>query len=334
MRSFHQLLLLVTFVTGTLSVTKLQDKALGELCDALIEKSRDTIPTPRFVGLMFHDCKDKCDGYIQQDRPRPVLDEITKVLNEYYTQYVQSSKHLKGISRADFWAKCALSAAEQGRKNAGSKTAPCDLPLVMRYGRRDCDGKPKEASKMQSDSKMGMMDAGTSVSGEGLLGWCDRVYKFTTRECVAIIGAGLFKDENATGSAASLAGWKLDRALFKQFKKNDSLNGTQDYEEPSRMINLFGLFKTDFNMIKNSETADLIKLYAYNNKQWLLDFGRALNKMMDRGNILQDMEITKEKAGSYHSNPLKWMRQMFVDRMSMMNMKRKFMETMHMAASN
>jgi len=87
-------------------------------------------------------------------------------------------------------------------------------------------------------------------------------------------------------------------------------------------------------MIKNSETADLIKLYAYNNKQWLLDFGRALNKMMDRGNILQDMEITKEKAGSYHSNPLKWMRQMFVDRMSMMNMKRKFMETMHMAASN
>lgn len=70
----------------------------------------------------------------------------------------------------------------------GSKTAPCDLPLVMRYGRRDCDGKPKEAPKMQSELKMGMMDAGTSVSGEGLLGWCDRVYKFTTRECVAVIG--------------------------------------------------------------------------------------------------------------------------------------------------
>lgn len=40
-------------------------------------------------------------------------------------------------------------------------------------------------------------------------------------------GAGLFKDENATGSVASLAGWKLDSVLFKQFKKNDSLNGTQ-----------------------------------------------------------------------------------------------------------
>lgn len=61
-----------------------------------------------------------------------VLDEITEVLNEHYTQYVQSSKHLKGISRADFWAKCALSAAEQGRKNAG-KSNKLKMSLAQKY---------------------------------------------------------------------------------------------------------------------------------------------------------------------------------------------------------
>lgn len=45
---------------------------------------------------------------------------LRNVVNEASNIYEQHVRQL-GLSRADFWAKCAQVAAEAGRRNAGEK---------------------------------------------------------------------------------------------------------------------------------------------------------------------------------------------------------------------
>jgi hypothetical protein len=55
--------------------------------------------------------------------------------------------------------------------------------MVMRYGRVDCDGSPRERAADFPNPRMGL---------EGVLTWCRDVFGFSERECVAIMGKFLY----------------------------------------------------------------------------------------------------------------------------------------------
>ena len=54
-----------------------------------------------------------------------------------------------------------------------------DLQMVMRYGRQDCGDSPREQAEDFPNHRMGL---------DGVLFWCSRVFDFSERECVAILG--------------------------------------------------------------------------------------------------------------------------------------------------
>ena len=54
-----------------------------------------------------------------------------------------------------------------------------DLQMVMRYGRQDCGDSPREQAEDFPNPRMGL---------DGVLSWCSRVFDFSDRECVAILG--------------------------------------------------------------------------------------------------------------------------------------------------
>ena len=51
--------------------------------------------------------------------------------------------------------------------------------MVMRYGRRDCGDSPREQAEDFPNPRMGL---------DGVLSWCSRLFDFSDRECVAILG--------------------------------------------------------------------------------------------------------------------------------------------------
>lgn len=63
-------------------------------------------------------------------------------------------------------------------------TKASDLPIVMKYGRVDCDGKPRAKAEDFPNPRMGL---------EGVLSWCSRVFRFTKNECVAVIGESVIR---------------------------------------------------------------------------------------------------------------------------------------------
>ena len=63
-----------------------------------------------------------------------------------------------------------------------------NIPIVMRYGRKDCDGNPREKAEDFPNNRMGLQADRKNGLKEGVLEWCRRVFSFTTRECVAIMG--------------------------------------------------------------------------------------------------------------------------------------------------
>mgnify|MGYP001803338525 FL=1 len=54
--------------------------------------------------------------------------------------------------------------------------------MVMRYGRQDCGDSPREQAEDFPNPRMGL---------DGVLSWCSRVFDFSDRECVAILGMTL-----------------------------------------------------------------------------------------------------------------------------------------------
>ena len=65
--------------------------------------------------------------------------------------------------------------------------------MVMRYGRRDCGDSPREQAEDFPNPRMGL---------DGVLSWCSRVFDFSDRECVAILGK-MFRLDTALNSKVS-----------------------------------------------------------------------------------------------------------------------------------
>lgn len=78
-----------------------------------------------------------------------------------------------------FNLKLVIIIAVRNRRQRGSTSKASDMPIKMRYGRKDCNGKPREKSASFPDPRMGIT---------GTLKWCKDVFNFTRRECVAIMG--------------------------------------------------------------------------------------------------------------------------------------------------
>ena len=54
-----------------------------------------------------------------------------------------------------------------------------DLPIDMRYGRKDCNGKPKERLGLFPNAHWGL---------KKLLDWCTEQFRMSRRQCVALMG--------------------------------------------------------------------------------------------------------------------------------------------------
>jgi len=259
-----------------------------------------------------------CDGCIDTTLTEPThgdvvnagLQAAANTLNGAYSQFANT-----GISRADFYAKCGQVAAEQGRQNAGNSQAS-DLPMVMRYGRVDCDGSPRERPEDFPNPRMGL---------EGVLTWCSNVFGFSERECVAIMGAhtlGRARTQNTGYNFPWIAGGEndLDNRFYIDMRNRDWVQGNVapgEAESGARwqyisnrrlMLNTdmcllkdispdeYGRAETNANSVDNSITADIVTEYALSNTRWLNDFGEAYTKLMENGNDLEDISDNETPA--------------------------------------
>mgnify|MGYP001791612348 CR=1 FL=1 len=120
--------------------------------------------------------------------------EIPTFKQKAYTQHLRipiaaaGSQHTlviaarhKQTTCAKIWCyfQCDLISAIRFRRMRGQTSKASDMPIKMRYGRKDCNGKPREKAKDFPDPRMGL---------DGTLQWCRQVFNFTHRECVAIMG--------------------------------------------------------------------------------------------------------------------------------------------------
>lgn len=340
MVSVSQLVFLVALCGASVSaVTKQQDYKFGEACAGLINKTEEFIPA--FVRLIFHDCVGGCDGCINLklkeskhgDTVNAGLDDAKKALDGAYSK-------LKGmgISKADFYAKCAQVAAETGRRRSavrnrrqrGSTSKASDMPIKMRYGRKDCNGKPREKSASFPDPRMGIT---------GTLKWCKDVFNFTRRECVAIMGAhsiGRAHPEASGYRFVWIPGgqYHLDNRYYSEMisrdweqsnvargRRNTGSTARYQYSADSGLMlntdicllknikpNKYGEVTQKLSALGNSTTANVVYEFAADNNKWLNAFGKAFTKLMGTGNQLKDVvggaaEIPPTSYGSQPAPP-------------------------------
>jgi len=276
-----------------------------------------TILLAGLVRLIFHDCVGNgCDGCINMNMTdnRGLQTYIDQVEGLYTSGHVDETPLAELISRADFWTLGAIEAinygCEKAQGNCRRNCPPVPYPnIVFQTGRVDCPTAPYDEVEPPLPQALKGLDH--------VLTFFADTFGFDEKETVAILGAHTLGA--AHSDASGFAGpWvnrrqNFDNAFYVDLLRSDrgwemdrrGPRGARIYQWSSTNTNARRIMlNSDMCLVKDLGTItsegevactydecpdapldvlDWVKAFALDNDLFLVEFGKAFQKMINHG---------------------------------------------------